>query len=97
VPLAIQEAITARHVLRITYRDRHDRETVRDVEPVAFAATRTEWYLMAWCRLRGGARAFRVDRILAASDTGEPASPRSYRDLDVDIPNAIVRRPDLSV
>ena len=97
VPLAIQEAITARHVLRITYRDRHDRETVRDVEPVAFAATRTEWYLMAWCRLRGGARAFRVDRILAAGDTGEPASPRSYRDLDVDIPDAIVRRPDLRV
>ncbi len=84
-------------MLRITYRDRHDRETVRDVEPVAFAATRTEWYLMAWCRLRGGARAFRVDRIRAADDTGEPASPRSYRDLDVDIPDALVRRPDLSV
>jgi predicted DNA-binding transcriptional regulator YafY len=97
VPLAIQEAISARHVLRITYRDRHDRETVRDIEPVAFAATRTEWYLMAWCRLRGGARAFRVDRIRAAEDTGEPASPRSYRDLQVDIPDAIVRRPDLSV
>ncbi|MGI8451123.1 MAG: helix-turn-helix transcriptional regulator, partial [Streptosporangiaceae bacterium] len=97
VPLAIQEAITARHVLRITYRDRHDRETIRDVEPVAFAATRTEWYLMAWCRLRGGARAFRVDRILAAGDTGELASPRSYRDLDVDIPDALVRRPDLRV
>jgi predicted DNA-binding transcriptional regulator YafY len=97
VPLAIQEAITARHVLRITYRDRHDRETARDIEPVAFAATRTEWYLMAWCRLRGGARAFRVDRIVAAADTGEPASPRSYRDLDVDIPDAIVRRPDLRV
>jgi predicted DNA-binding transcriptional regulator YafY len=95
VPLAIQEAITARHVLRITYRDRHDRETVREVEPVAFAATRTQWYLMAWCRLRGGARAFRVDRIQAAADTGEPAAPRSYRDLDVDIPDEIVRRPDL--
>jgi predicted DNA-binding transcriptional regulator YafY len=97
VPLAIQEAITARHVLRIAYRDRRDRETVRDVEPVAFAATRTDWYLMAWCRLRGGARAFRVDRIRSADDTGEPASPRSYRDLDVDIPDAVVRRPDLSV
>ena len=84
-------------MLRITYRDRHDRETVREVEPVAFAATRAQWYLMAWCRLRGGARAFRVDRILAADDTGEPASPRSYRDLDVDIPDSIVRRPDLRV
>ena len=97
VPLAIQEAITARHVLRITYRDRHDRETVRDVEPVAFAATRTQWYLMAWCRLRRGARAFRVDRIVAADDTGEPASPRSYRDLEVDIPDVLARRPDLGV
>ena len=97
VPLAIQEAITARHVLRITYRDRHDRETIRDVEPVAFAATRAQWYLMGWCRLRGGARAFRVDRIVAADDTGEAASPRSYRDLDVDIPDSIVRRPDLRV
>jgi predicted DNA-binding transcriptional regulator YafY len=97
VPLAIQEAITARHVLRITYRDRHDRETVRDVEPVAFAATRTQWYLMAWCRLRRGARAFRVDRIVAADDTGEPASPRSYRDLEVDIPDVLARRPDLRV
>jgi predicted DNA-binding transcriptional regulator YafY len=97
VLLAIQEAITARHVLRITYRDRHDRETVRDVEPVAFAATRTQWYLMAWCRLRRGARAFRVDRIVAADDTGEPASPRSYRDLEVDIPDVLARRPDLRV
>jgi predicted DNA-binding transcriptional regulator YafY len=97
VPLAIQEAITARHVLRITYRDRHDRETIRDVEPVAFAATRAQWYLMGWCRLRDGARAFRVDRIVAADDTGEPASPRSYRDLDVDIPDSMVRRPDLRV
>ncbi len=84
-------------MLRITYRDRHDRETAREVEPVAFAATRTQWYLMGWCRLRGAARAFRVDRILAADDTGEPASPRSYRDLDADIPDAIVRRPDLRV
>ena len=54
VPLVIQEAITAGHVLRLDYRDRHDQVTVRDVEPVAFAATRNQWYLMAWCRLRAG-------------------------------------------
>jgi len=45
VPLAIQEAITARHVLLLDYRDRHDVVTVREVEPVAFAGTRTQWYL----------------------------------------------------
>ena len=96
VPLAIQEAITARHVLRIDYRDRGDRVTVREVEPVVFAATRAQWYLLGWCRLRDAGRAFRLDRILAAADTGEPAPHRSYADLRVDIPDAIVRQPELS-
>jgi len=96
VPLAIQEAITARHVLLLDYRDRRDVVTVREVEPVAFAGTRAQWYLLAWCRLREGARAFRVDRILAAADTGEPAPRRSYADLEVGIPHALVRVPDLA-
>ena len=68
----------------------------REVEPVAFAGTRAHWYLMAWCRLRDGARAFRLDRIRTAVDTGEPAPQRSYGDLDVDIPDALVRRVDLA-
>lgn len=96
VPLAIQEAIIARHVLRLRYRDRHDVMTCRDVGPVAFAGTRAHWYLVGWCRLRQGPRAFRLDRIHAAADTGEPAPHRSYGDLDVDIPDALVRRVDLA-
>ena len=48
VPLAIQEAITSGHVLRLEYADRKDQVTVREVEPVAFAATRSQWYLLAW-------------------------------------------------
>jgi predicted DNA-binding transcriptional regulator YafY len=97
VPLAVQEAITARHVLRLDYRDHHDAVTVREVEPVAFAGTRAHWYLLGWCRMRNAARAFRMDRILAASDTGEPAPYRSYADLHVDIPHALVRVPELAV
>jgi predicted DNA-binding transcriptional regulator YafY len=96
VPLAIQEAITARHVLRLRYRDRHDVMTCREVEPVAFAGTRAHWYLVGWCRLRQGTRAFRLDRIHTADDTGEPAPHRSYGDLDVDIPDALVSRVDLA-
>ena len=96
VPLAIQEAITARRVLRIDYQDRSGQVTVREVEPVVFAATRVQWYLLGWCRLRDAGRAFRLDRILAAADTGEPAPHRSYADLRVDIPDAVVRRPELS-
>ena len=97
VPLVIQEAITAGHVLRLDYRDRRERVTAREVEPVAFVATRNQWYLMAWCRLRQGSRAFRLDRILAALDTGEPAPARSYRDLDADIPDELISRPELHV
>jgi predicted DNA-binding transcriptional regulator YafY len=93
---AIQEAITARHVLRLSYRDRHDVLTCREVEPVAFVGTREHWYLMAWCRLRKGTRAFRLDRIHAAEDTGEPAPHRSYGDLDVNIPDVLVHRVDLA-
>ena len=95
-PRAIQEAVIARHVLLLDYRDRHDVTTSREVEPVAFAGTRAHWYLIAWCRLRDGARAFRLDRIRAAVDTGEPAPHRSYGDLDVDIPDALIRRVDLA-
>ncbi len=95
VPLAIQEAITAGHVLRLEYADRKDQVTVREVEPVAFAATRSRWYLLAWCRLRRDGRAFRVDRIRGVTDTGEQAPQRGYNDLAVDIPDALVRRPEL--
>lgn len=96
VPLAIQEAITARHVLVLDYRDRNDVVTVREVEPVAFVGTRTQWYLLAWCRLRDDGRAFRMDRILAVADTGEAAPQRSYRDLTVDIPESLVHRLELA-
>jgi predicted DNA-binding transcriptional regulator YafY len=96
LPSPIQEAITARHVLLLDYRDRRDVMTSREVEPVAFAGTRAHWYLIAWCRLRNGARAFRLDRIRAAVDTGEPAPQRSYADLDVDIPDALIRRVELT-
>jgi len=96
VPLVIQDAITARHVLLLGYRDRRGAVTSRAVEPVAFAGTRAHWYLIAWCRLRDGARAFRMDRIHAAVDTGEPAPHRSYGDLNVGIPDALVHRLDLA-
>ena len=86
----------ARHVLLLGYRDRNEAVTTREVEPVAFAGMADHWYLVAWCRLRNGPRAFRLDRIQAAADTGEPAPHRSFADLEVDIPQALVRNVELA-
>ena len=43
------------------------------------------WYLMAWCRLRGGGRTFRLDRIHGARLTDEAAPPRDLQEVAGDI------------
>jgi predicted DNA-binding transcriptional regulator YafY len=73
VARVVDEAVRRRLVLVLGYVDGSGEETERVVEPVALAATRGHWYLMAWCRLRVGPRWFRTDRITAAHLTTEPA------------------------
>lgn len=78
VPVIIQDSLVRRRVLRISYRDKEGAPTEREVEPLMFLAGERGWYLFGWCRLRGDARAFRVDRIVAAEETGEPAPVREH-------------------
>src|SRR2546430_9869557 len=70
VPSVIEQAIVARRVLWICYLDRGGNRTERDVEPIVFMAGPGGWYLVGWCRVRGAARCFRVDRIQQAEVTG---------------------------
>ena len=72
-PSVVEEAVAARQVVRLTYRDRNGAETRRDVEPVAFISGPRDWYLIGWCRLREGPRVFRMDRVLRASLLDEAA------------------------
>lgn len=95
VPLAIQDAIAEGHVLMLEYRDRFDEITVREVEPVAFTGSPAHWYLLAWCRLRQAHRVFRVDRVVAVKDTGEPAPRRELNEEEADIPAGFLRRLEL--
>ncbi|WP_283133873.1 helix-turn-helix transcriptional regulator [Rhizohabitans arisaemae] len=71
----IATSITDRRVLRLCYRDAHGRLSVRDVDPVTCLVHREHWYLVTWCRLRHGIRAFRFDRLLAV----EPTDLQSHR------------------
>jgi len=79
---AVEEAVADRRVLEVDYVDRAGQRTERRcVEPYGLAGGGEHWYLMAWCRLRGGGRTFRLDRIHAARLTDEAAPPRDLQDV----------------
>ncbi|WP_291050540.1 WYL domain-containing protein [Herbiconiux sp.] len=84
-PAVRGEVLAAGRVLRLTYRDRAGERTVREVEPLGFVGRGGDWYLIAWCRLRNGVRAFRGDRIAEAEPTGERAPERMLSAGDLDI------------
>jgi predicted DNA-binding transcriptional regulator YafY len=69
----IASAITARRVVRLSYRDGRGTVTLRDIEPVTCLVHRDHWYLVGWCRLRQAIRAFRFDRLLSLEGTDIPA------------------------
>ncbi|MCW2885711.1 MAG: hypothetical protein QOE54_5645 [Streptosporangiaceae bacterium] len=91
----VEHAINSRRVLRITYQDRFESWTERDVEPVVFLCGSRGWYLVAWCRLRQAGRAFRIDRIKDATVTDLPAPIRPFEDCAQDIPDLVTRVPAL--
>lgn len=52
---------------------------------MGFLGKGSDWYLIAWCRLRDGLRAFRGDRITEAKPVGErpPRRPIRVEDLGI--------------
>ena len=84
-PHELADALRTGHVLQITYTDRNAVATVRDVEPMGFVGKGSDWYLIAWCRLRDGLRAFRGDRISEARPLAERPPRRPLRAEDLGI------------
>jgi predicted DNA-binding transcriptional regulator YafY len=66
-----REAIRNQHKMRIRYSDEHGSGSDRTVWPFALAYFEGRRLLAAWCELRSAIRHFRIDRIQAASTTGE--------------------------
>jgi predicted DNA-binding transcriptional regulator YafY len=77
----IEEAVARHRVVRIGYADKDGTITSRDVEPVSLVGSKHHWYLIGWCRLRGAARAFRLDRVQRAVLTGAEATPRHFDEV----------------
>jgi predicted DNA-binding transcriptional regulator YafY len=85
-PAELAHALRTGNVLHVVYKDRGGNKTSRDVEPLGYIGRGNDWYLIAWCRLRDGVRAFRGDRIITAEPTGERPPRRPFRAEDLDIP-----------
>jgi len=77
----LHAAISARHVLRVDYRDESDRASAREVEPLCLAFWGGAWTLGAWCRLRVAFRNFRPDRIAGFEPTGDVFDETTERGL----------------
>jgi predicted DNA-binding transcriptional regulator YafY len=78
----VARAVAEQRVLEIDYVDKAGAtSTRRPVEPLGLLGQGAHWYLIAWCRLRAGHRAFRLDRIQAAAMRMESAPPRDLPDF----------------
>jgi predicted DNA-binding transcriptional regulator YafY len=86
----LEQALVAARVVEIDYTDRHGEATRRAVEPVALVGLAESWYLVGHCRLRDGIRSFRLDRVVGARLTDEPA-PEHDIDPTVGIPDTMRR------
>ncbi|REH43820.1 putative DNA-binding transcriptional regulator YafY [Kutzneria buriramensis] len=73
VLLSLAGACRAGDNLRLSYRDRLGRESVREVSPYRLVRTRNRWYLVAFDMSRSDWRIFRADRVVEAHRTGRPA------------------------
>jgi predicted DNA-binding transcriptional regulator YafY len=65
----IRRAIREKEILEITYTALDGGTSTRCIRPLEAAYWGRVWTLTAWCDLRGGFRAFRIDRIQECSGT----------------------------
>jgi len=78
---AVAEAFFNMRCIAIDYVDQTGAPTSRQVEPQFLYLNVPVWYLLAWDRLRGAVRFFRIDRIRSVRplDTGfRLADPRPF-------------------
>jgi predicted DNA-binding transcriptional regulator YafY len=85
---ALEEAMAEQRVVRIRYTSGDGSTTTRDVEPVLFASTNGQWYLVGWCRLRDAMRWFTVSRVERATVTSAACGGHSISEVGEPPPGA---------
>ncbi|SDT21965.1 helix-turn-helix transcriptional regulator [Microlunatus soli] len=81
----LPRAIVDGAVLWISYSDANGAISERSVEPLGLLHGGDQWYLIGWCRARGGVRGFRTDRIRSVDVTDEHAPQRPEAVIAADL------------
>lgn len=68
----VQNAISAQNILEITYKNKNEEESKRQVEPIGLIFYAFSWHLVAWCHKRLDYRDFKISRIQTMHNTGLP-------------------------
>ena len=74
---AVSEALTTRRGLAITYRRGDATLSKRVIEPYLLFAEDNQWYVTAYCHLRGQTQNFRLDRIESARLTSARSATKA--------------------
>jgi predicted DNA-binding transcriptional regulator YafY len=59
---------------------------------LGYVGSASHWYLIGWCRLRDGIRAFRTDRITSTTVLAETPAPRMLAAHDLQVPLGDLRQ-----
>ncbi|MFK3678111.1 helix-turn-helix transcriptional regulator [Microbacterium sp. NPDC090218] len=84
----VEEAMAEQRTIRIRYTSLAGATTTREVEPVMFASTNGQWYLVGWCLLRDAMRWFVVSRIEQARMTNTACSGHTVQEVGTPPANA---------
>jgi predicted DNA-binding transcriptional regulator YafY len=79
----IQQAIVAKTILTIDYKNGKEEISQRNGEPIGLIFYALNWHLIVWCHMRKDYRDFKVARILKLRDTGLPFTKSDHIDMGI--------------
>lgn len=77
----LQNAISAKCIIEIDYKNNKDEVSKREVEPIGLIFYAFSWHLIAWCHLRNEYRDFKVNNIIEVKCTEIPFIKREHMAL----------------
>lgn len=82
----VRDAVASGHQIEFAYLNSREEQERRKVDPLRVESVDADWYLRAWCHLRGALRTFRLDRVRDASLTLEKIT---FHPEDVALPESL--------